>query len=284
MEIPGRLELANDNAAAFQLAQAEARGWLALRRPGFAAVRPDRGPEQVEADRVVVTRPYADPSALEAELVELFKEWDTGHLCLEDPYGRLDLSRFGCEAARGKPVMARPPGPPDSDVDADADAGANADAGRRRYPADVGLTVHEVIGVDDLAEAERTVVHGFPELARLPWQRGGLFPAALLERPGYRVWLARRGGTPASACVTYDDGAAVGVYWVATLPEHRSKGAAGAVIGQALAAHPDRLATLTATESGEPLYRRMGFREQGVSRWWRYPRTVPAASSAAGPR
>ncbi|MEV4616667.1 GNAT family N-acetyltransferase [Kitasatospora sp. NPDC049258] len=269
MEMRGRLELANDNAAAFHLAQASARGWEHVRGPGFAAVRCH--PEPVEAHRVVVTRPYPDPAALEARLVALFKEWRTEHLCLEDPYGGLDLSRFGCAAGLGQAVMVREPG---------AAGRAAAVPGR---PTAAGLTVHQVADADGLAEVERTVVDGFPVLARLPWQRGGLLPEVLLDLPGHRAWLARWHGAPASACVTYDDGATVGAYWVATLPQHRSKGAARAVLEHALAAHPDRVATLTATLLGEPLYRRMGFREHGVSRWWRFPAAPPVLAAAEDP-
>ncbi|MER8187650.1 GNAT family N-acetyltransferase [Kitasatospora sp. NPDC094015] len=262
MEMRGRLELANDNAAAFHLAQAAVRGWEHLRRPGYAAVRCD--PEPLEAHRVVVTRRYPDRTALEAELVALFKEWRTGHLCLEDPYGGLDLSRYGCEAGIGQAVMVREPGAAGRDA---------AVAGRAT--AD-GLTVHEAVDADGLAVVERTVVDGFPVFSRLPWQRGGLLPEVLLGLPGHRAWLARIDGAPAAACVTYDDGESVGVYWVATLPQHRSKGAARALLERALAGYQERAVTLTATLLGEPLYRRMGFREHGVSRWWRFPGAPPA--------
>ncbi|MDH6126562.1 GNAT family N-acetyltransferase [Kitasatospora sp. GP82] len=146
---------------------------------------------------------------------------------------------------------------------------------------------------DGLAEVEQVVVDGFPVAARQPWTRGGLLPPGLLELPGFRAWLARVDaadgadtvhaadaadaaagadgvdGRPAAACVTYDNGETVGVYWVATLPDYRSRGLARAVLSHALEANPGRVAALTATLLGEPLYRRLGFTEQGLTRWWR---------------
>ncbi|MFB7663825.1 GNAT family N-acetyltransferase [Kitasatospora sp. NPDC056138] len=318
-ELRSRLEQANDNAADFWSAQARARGWDHLRRPGFTAVRCTR--DGADLPRVVITRPYSDPQRLTAEIRTLLREWDTGRCCLEDPYQGLELAASGLESSLSMPVMTREP-------DAVADRPSPRRTGTAR-PDGVGgapaalLTVGEETGAEGLAEVERTVVDGFPVATALaaagsPGGRGGLLPPELLEQPGFRFWLARVdaaggadgaggvggadgadgwsassgrgligrsaggqgmggrgtggravGGQPAAACVTYDNGETVGVYWVATLPVHRSKGLARAVLSQALAAHPGRVATLTATLLGEPLYRRLGFTEQGLARWWR---------------
>ncbi|MFJ1707936.1 GNAT family N-acetyltransferase [Kitasatospora sp. NPDC088346] len=309
MEIRRRLELANDNAAAFLLARAEANGWEQIRRPDFTAARcVGRAGEaggtgaRAEADRVVVTRPYADPAALRAQLVAQFREGPDAEVCVEDPYNRLDLSGVGFEAGIGMAVMAREPlldGDRDGAVAAGGGnsgsagstggsaggdsgwvggAGGTTAAGSRP-----GTETCEVLDADGLALVERTVVEGFPVPAYLPWRPGGLLPAALLQRSGFRAWLARRDGEPASACLTYDDGEAVGVYWVATMPEYRSQGAGRAVLEHALTAYPDRVVTLVATLLGEPLYRKLGFREHGVSRWWRYPAATPVPAPAPAP-
>ncbi|MEV6205904.1 GNAT family N-acetyltransferase [Kitasatospora sp. NPDC051914] len=299
MDTRSRLELANDNAAAFWLAQARSHGWEFVRTPHFTAVRCDG---DAEAHRVVVTRPYGEPESMVEELVAVLRDWRTARLCLEDPYARLDLRRHGCEASLGQAVMAREPdggarvgaagtgagGAGAAGVGA-ADAGAAGTTGgpqllqggtavletsRRWRDRPTGrLTVGEALDADDLAEVERTVIDGFPMPARLPHVRGSMLPPGLLQTDGYRAWLARLDGRPAGACISYDDGTAVGIYSVATLPEHRSRGVGRAVVAAALAAHPDRVATLVATLLGEPLYRRLGFTEYGVSRWWRYPAT-----------
>ncbi|MFJ2778999.1 MULTISPECIES: GNAT family N-acetyltransferase [unclassified Kitasatospora] len=259
MNIHSRLEQANDNAAAFWLAQARAYGWQQLAHPGFTAVRCARTPD--DAHRIVVTRPYGEPAPLEEELAALLREWSTTQLTLEDPYGRLDMARFGCSHGPAMPVMAREPGP----LDVSPRGGRTATGGG----TDESLTVDEVQDGDGFAEVERSVVDGFPIPARQPWTRGGMLPERLLAEPGCRAWLGRRDGVTAGACLTYDDGRATGVYWVATLPDHRSRGVARAILETALtAAHPDRPATLVATPLGAPLYRKLGFIEQSRTLWW----------------
>ncbi|GJF34814.1 hypothetical protein KNE206_75140 [Kitasatospora sp. NE20-6] len=262
MDTRSRLELANDNAAAFWLAQARSRGWEFVRRPGFVAVRCDGGP--ADTHRVVITRPYADQERTTAEVVAVLHGWSTTALCLEDPYGGLDLARHGCEAALGQAVMTRRPG-------------AVADPGAGRGTGGTGrVTVAEARTPDGLAEAERTVVDGFPMPARMTGERGDMLPPVLLGTAGFRAWTARIDGRPAGACLSYDDGEAVGLYSLATLPECRSRGVGRAMVAAVLEAHPGREATLVSTLLGEPLYRRLGFVEQGVSRWWRYPATPSA--------
>ncbi|GAA2156693.1 hypothetical protein GCM10009760_57930 [Kitasatospora kazusensis] len=269
----GRLEQANDNAVGFWSAQAEVQGWEHVRREGYTAVRCARAAGI--AHRVVITRPYGDheglAATLAAELTRLLQEWGPGELCLEDPYLGLDLRASGRESSLEMPVMTREPGPLPAGPPVGCGAGQATMRGRGLGTGASGevRTVGEVTDAEGLAAAERTVVEGFPVSGSRPWSRGGLLPEALLAVPGCRVWLARVDGSPASACVTYDDGEAMGVYWMATLPEHRSKGLARMVVEAALAAHPDRVSTLVATLLGEPLYRRLGFTEQGLTRWWR---------------
>ncbi|MFC7184451.1 GNAT family N-acetyltransferase [Kitasatospora paranensis] len=324
MDMRSRLEQANDNAAAFWVAQATVNGWESVQRAGFTAVRCEGGDS--DAHRVVITRPDGQPGEQTGELLELFREWRTARLCLEDPFGRLDLTPHGCEAALGQAVMTRETGPvdPASDVTSGRASRATADAprwwetppltgsvegggavggspavggpggggteptsGQRAAGAGAGaeagdggeggrLDVGEALDADGLAEVEETLIEGFPMPARWPVARGTMLPPGLLAVPGYRAWSARIDGKAVGACVSYEHGTTVGIYTVATLPAFRSRGVGRAVVTAALEAHPASVATLVATLLGEPLYRRLGFVEQGVSRWWRYPAT-PAA-------
>lgn len=261
------LELANDNAAALWLGRAAAHGWQTASGPAWTAVRCE-GPAE-GAHRVLLTRAPADPGALTAELLELFRRWDTRALHLEDPYRVLDLSRHGCEAALPAAVMVRQA------------AGAGAES-EPRTPVPTGeVQVHEAGAEPQLADVERVVVQGFPLPSRLPWRRGAQFPPEAMARcgPALRQWLALRHGTPAGACLSWDDGAAVGLYYVAVLPEHRGRGVGRTLVRAVLDAHPGRAAVLTATLLGEPLYRRLGFREVGTSVWWRFPGTPQALRS-----
>lgn len=311
-------ETAHDNAAGFWLAQARALGLESRRTACWTAVR-CRG-DGPDSHRVVVTRPYGDASALARELAGLHREWGTEPLCVEDPYGDLDLAPHGFEAALPQAVMVREPdgavGGASAAVSAGAEAGSGSGSGSRfgagagtgavvsapgSLVADAwavagasvgdgpgrglragtgarpGVDVREALDDEGLAAVERVVVEGFPLPARLPLRQGALLPPALLGAPGWRGWTARREGETAGACVSYDDGTVVGLYWVATLPQHRSHGVGRALLEAVLAAHPGRPATLTATLLGEPLYRRLGFRERALSRWWR-SQAAPAGS------
>ncbi|MER6300804.1 GNAT family N-acetyltransferase [Kitasatospora sp. NPDC001539] len=259
MTSDSRLELANDNAAAFWLAQARAHDWRSRVQPGLTAVRCARTPE--DAHRFVVTRAPREPELLEKELAEILEDWETVRFTLEDPYGRLDLSRLGAARALIMPVMVREPGPVEGAATGVPVVVELRDGG--------SLTVDEATDGDGFAQVERTIVDGFPLPARQPWTRNDALPDRFLGRPDCRAWLGRVDGAPAAACLTYDDGRATGVYWVATLPDRRGRGVARALLRTALAhAHPDRPATLVATSAGEPVYRSLGFTERARTCWW----------------
>jgi GNAT superfamily N-acetyltransferase len=122
--------------------------------------------------------------------------------------------------------------------------------------------------VDDLRRAESVVVHGF-DLPRLqPYRAGEAFPDDLLWYPGVRLFLASREDTPVGACLCVAEGTCGGIYWVTTLPEHRSTGVGRAVMAAALAQLAGSAVSLTATAAGEPLYRDLGFRKVAEAAWW----------------
>jgi GNAT superfamily N-acetyltransferase len=194
--------------------------------------------------RYLIRRPLASESV--AGLVKALPPG--GRVIVEDPYGAPPAVVPGTTVLR-MPVMTRAPADVEQTPRPDTTVGAVSD------PA-------------ALAEAERVMVDGFPFPHLQPWQAGRALPARVLQLPGWRVWLARRGGVPAAACYTYDDGTAVGVYWLATLAEHRSTGLGSVVMNAALAAHRGRAATLVATEAGIPLYRRLNFTVTSTATWY----------------
>jgi len=154
------------------------------------------------------------------------------------------------------PMMVRPPGPTPPD----------------EAP---GVRVESVGDAARLEAAERLIVESFPTRAYLPYQPGQFLPAATLSVPGFRVWVAYRDGSPAAAGYTYDDGTVVGLYSLATAPEHRRRGAGRALLAAAFAAYPDQPFTLTATASGRSLYDALGFLPVATTTWHMRPaRTV----------
>jgi len=70
-----------------------------------------------------------------------------------------------------------------------------------------------------------------------------------------------------------------GVYWVGTVPAARRRGAADAVtrhVTRAAFEQGARMVTLQASAAGEPVYRRMGYREVGRYARFLSPKVVRA--------
>ena len=173
----------------------------------------------------------------------------SGRAVVEDPYSARPVTTPATVTVLRMPVMNRPPAPLTSTHRED-------------------VTVTQVSDPDTLAAAERVIVDGFPHRPLQPYIRGQALPPRVLQLPGWNVWLAHHRGTPAAACYTYDDGTAVGIYWLATMPAHRRAGLGKALMTTALRAHPHRSATLTATQDGLPLYTVLGFTTVGTATWY----------------
>ena len=90
-----------------------------------------------------------------------------------------------------------------------------------------------------------------------------MFHPLWLEGPGVDAFLALRNGDAASAVASFRAGSVVGIWAMATLPEHQRKGAGRAALCYAISYHRCRgakLFYLGATEAGKYLYDRVGFR------------------------
>lgn len=219
--------------------------------PGPAAVATVAVPAQ-PALRVILRSPLAeDPSGhIGAVLAGAPKG---SRITVEDSFGKLRLPVPGGMSVLRQPIMIRPAAPVP------------------RRPFRDGATVRLVDDETALILAERVIVDGFPRPALQPFQPGRALPALVLAAPGWQVWLGCGGGEPAAVCCSYDDGAAVGIYWLATLPAFRSRGLGRALMTAALAARPGRPVTLVATAAGEPLYASLGFRTVCQAVWYRTP-------------
>jgi len=203
------------------------------------------------ATRVILRRPFADDAGQVAALMA--RAAARGRVVVEDSFGGLTLPAADGVTIDRMPVMVRAAG------------GVSAPA------VGPGVRVVQAADTGTLAQAERVIVDGFPQRALQPYRPGRSLPPLVLAVPGWRTWLACCDGEPAAACCTYDDGAAVGVYWLATLPRHRSHGLGRAVMSAALTASPGRPAALVATTAGEPLYAALGFRTVSEAVWYRTP-------------
>jgi GNAT superfamily N-acetyltransferase len=222
--------------------------------------RPLPGPAQVAtvavpaqpAIRVILRSPLAqDPSGHIGAVLAQAPEGS--RVTVEDSFGKLRLPVADGMAVWRQPIMIRPPAP------------------LPRLTLRDGTTVRLVDSETALTQAERVIVEGFPRRLLQPFQPGRMLPALILAKPDWQVWLGYDAGEPAAVCCSYDDGAAVGIYWLATMPAFRSRGLGRALMTAALAARPDRSATLVATAAGEPLYASLGFRTVCQAVWYRTP-------------
>ncbi|SCL50892.1 Acetyltransferase (GNAT) domain-containing protein [Micromonospora citrea] len=234
------LHLATRNAAALWTALGEARGHDVIRRPGHLVVD---GSARTGL-RVLMLGPDPGPDEL-AALAGLVRRRLPGRLTVEDPFGTVDLTWAGL-TPRPLPVMIRRPVP---------------------APAPPA-TVTAVTTAEQLAAVEDVVVRGFPLGALQPRRPGEAFPVSLLDRPGVRFLLARAGDAPAGACLTVTGGGVGGIYWMTTLPEHRSRGVGRALLHGALAHLAGLPVTLTAARAGRPLYESLGFLPITDAAWW----------------
>jgi ribosomal protein S18 acetylase RimI-like enzyme len=114
---------------------------------------------------------------------------------------------------------------------------------------------------------------GLPSFAADAWvdaTRAAGIPAA----PWVFV-LAELDGRPVATAVLFGAARVATLFGIATVPDQRGRGIGGAVTLEALRLARERgyrEAVLFATESGAPVYRRLGFRDAGVTidRWlWR---------------
>jgi GNAT superfamily N-acetyltransferase len=137
------------------------------------------------------------------------------------------------------------------------------------------VEVRRAADTGTLAAAEEVIATGFPMRVFLPYRRGAMLPPGLLGSRRISVFLALRGGEPAGGCITVSAGGDSGIYSLATLPGHRSRGVGRALMHAALR-HAGRVpVTLVATPDGVPLYQTLGFATVGHSTWWRV-RSSPA--------
>ncbi|RJL24783.1 GNAT family N-acetyltransferase [Bailinhaonella thermotolerans] len=231
------LRAATLNAAAMWTALAETRGHGVVRRPGFLAA--EGGPRA--GLRVLVLTPALTRDEV-AEIEDLVRRRE-GRLAVEDPFGGLDLAHLGL-AVRGLPVMMRPAGPAPE---------PSPEVGRVENPAQLEI-------------AERTIVHGFPLESFQPHEPGEMLPKELLDREEFAAYLITREGEVAGACLTVTAHGVTGVYWVTTLPAHRSRGVARSLMHTVLAAPVP--VTLAASTAGRPLYESQGFETLATSNWW----------------
>ncbi|MFT3970916.1 MAG: GNAT family N-acetyltransferase [Micropruina sp.] len=158
-----------------------------------------------------------------------------------DSFARLRLP--GREAEPGGHWMIREPGTP------------------RASAAVAGLTIHRAASDADVA--------WFEQLAFLaagdepPARSGELHPPGSQRLPGATWLYAELDGVGVGTATSIVTGRVNNIGAVAVLPAFRGRRIATALTEAAIAAGPGVPATLSATDAGRGVYRRLGFREVG---------------------
>ncbi len=128
-------------------------------------------------------------------------------------------------------------------------------------PQPNGLTLTRGSGGRDLDDALETAAGGFgaPASSMAP-----LYTPAVLAAEGFSLYLGRVDGMPVSTSVGLTVGDTLGIFNVATPPEHRGRGY-GAVLtveaARAGFANGADLAWLQSSAMGHSVYERLGFRD-----------------------
>jgi GNAT superfamily N-acetyltransferase len=116
---------------------------------------------------------------------------------------------------------------------------------------------------DDWGPAS-TIEMGAVNEASYAFHDGSFATAAQAMDPDrIHLYAARDAGRAVSVLGIHDAGGDAGIFFVATLPEARGRGLAGALMGRALAEARERgndISSLQATKMGQPVYERLGYR------------------------
>jgi ribosomal protein S18 acetylase RimI-like enzyme len=213
------------------------------------------------ATRVILRQPLTAGTGQISALMG--RPAERGRVVVEDSFDSLALPAGDGVTVDRYPLMIRPPAAIEPLPGRDPGGAGAGNAAR----------VHVVQAADGqtLAQAERVIVDGFPRRALQPFRPGRMLPPLVLTIPGWQTWLAYHDGEPAAACCTFDDGAALGINWLAALPQHRSHGLGRAVLCAALGLFAQRPAVLVATKAGVSLYSSLGFRTVTEAAWYRSP-------------
>ena len=175
---------------------------------------------------------------------------------------------YGTARDRGLPLVFMLAEELAADLTATAQSLGMEQAGRvplmvyRPQAAGVSPAPYEITRVDDEQDLRAALTLGaiaFDHPVAV-WTR--VFGPLILEAPGVEIFLAHRDGVPMSTVWTIRGGRTLGIFNMATPPEHQRKGAGAALLAQVIAWHYERGATLfylQATEAGYPLYERIGF-------------------------
>jgi GNAT superfamily N-acetyltransferase len=192
---------------------------------------------------VVLKQPLLDLDVVISECDELFPPGVP--FLLVSAWPTSDLSGSGLGLVGHPPLMLRP----------------QSAATQRSSPE---LDVRWVSNGDELAEAERVLVDGYPMPELQPFAAGRLYAPALLATDT-RIAVAYFDGSPIATATAHSAHGITLVEGVAVMPEARGKGAGAAVTAAATTAFAGQSTVLLASDDGQPVYESLGYLR--LERW-----------------
>ena len=214
------------------------------------------GPATVIHHQAVTLTPVsaAEKPALMREIEQLVAAREQDQLEVMDWWRALDLTCLGFEliwntGVEPAPYLVRQPGerPPDA--------------------APPELEVSQVRTPETLEEFEEATFEGFESAGA--YKPGCWHAPASLDDPDMRYFIGRVNGKAVSVSIGVISDGVVGIFGVATKPAYRRRGYGTVMTWVALRSAPTLPAVLGPSEIGEPLYRKMGFRDFHRFRMWR---------------
>ena len=134
-----------------------------------------------------------------------------------------------------------------------------------------GLTIEIVTTEAQLIDFERSTWIGFEESDDAPIGREPFSQHhnATLHDTGMTYINGRLNGDVVSSIIIHKTEDAAGIYGVSTLPEHRRRGYATALVHAATALHPELPVVVQPDPPSVPMYTRIGFMVGGEIAMWR---------------
>lgn len=254
--------------------QGEADAWAALSRARgdpvaedahFAIMMADGGSASVFGNPVVLRRPLrADEwPAAAATMHAFFASRAGGDFLVFSAWPTPDLRDLGFGLVGHPPVMERMPGP----------------SGGAAPPVD-GLEIRPVADGRDAAVWERVLVEAYPVPELQPFSPGSLLPPPALAAPGWHHWVGHLDGVPVATASAFVDDRHVRVEFVSAQPGCRGRGVGAAMTAAAGDADPTKPAVLIASDLGQGVYRRLGYRALARFTLWVGHRGAPAPGAA----
>jgi len=121
------------------------------------------------------------------------------------------------------------------------------------------LVIREVKSQADLVDFERTLIECYPVRELLPFVPGRFARAAILET-AWKLFVGYADGEPVTCAGAYPTASSTLVEMVATRAAHRGHGHGAAITAAAADSNGDVPAVLIASDDGQGMYERLGFR------------------------